>query len=101
MWLLSRLTRNKAGGPAGKKACRTAINDKELSNCRQEEHEIGGRSDCVLSHLSPLDLQERKKMADTTTFSPVPCYNGTMLTNDYYNDFFEIGQQKLTSVSSN
>ena len=34
-------------------------------------------------------------MADTTTFSPVPCYNGTMLKQDYYNDFFEIGQQKI------
>lgn len=74
MWLLSRLTRNKAGGPAGKKACRTAINDKELSNCRQEEHEIGGRSDCVLSHLSPLDLQERKKMADSSRLFSVNIY---------------------------
>ena len=26
---------------------------------------------------------------------PVPCYNGTMLTKDYYNDFFELGQQKI------
>ncbi len=25
----------------------------------------------------------------------VPCYNGTMLTKDYYNDFFEFGQQKI------
>ena len=25
----------------------------------------------------------------------VPCYNRTMLTKDYYNDFFELGQQKI------
>ncbi len=25
----------------------------------------------------------------------VPCYNGTMLTKDYYNDFFEFEQQKI------
>lgn len=31
----------------------------------------------------------------TTTFSSVTCYNVTMLTNEYYNDFFELGQQKI------
>ena len=25
----------------------------------------------------------------------VPCYNGTKTTKGYYNDFFEIGQQKI------
>ena len=31
----------------------------------------------------------------TTTFLSVTCYNVTMLTNEYYNDFFELGQQKM------
>ena len=31
---------------------------------------------------------------DNHLFS-VPCYNGTILKQDYYNDFFEIGQQKI------
>ena len=34
-------------------------------------------------------------MADDSHLLSVPCYNGTMLTKDYYNDFFEIGQQKI------
>ena len=34
-------------------------------------------------------------MANDNHLFPVPCYNGTMLTKDYYNDFFEIGQQKI------
>jgi transposase len=25
----------------------------------------------------------------------VPCYNRTMLKQDYYNEFFELGQQKI------
>ena len=31
----------------------------------------------------------------TTIFLSVTCYNVTMLTNNYYNDFFELGQQKI------
>ena len=31
----------------------------------------------------------------TTIFLSVPCYNGTMLKQDYYNDFFDFGQQKI------
>lgn len=34
-------------------------------------------------------------MANDNHPFPVPCYNGTMLTKDYYNDFFELGQQKI------
>lgn len=34
-------------------------------------------------------------MANDNHLFPVPCYNGTMLTKDYYNDFFEFGQQKI------
>lgn len=30
-----------------------------------------------------------------TIFLSVTCYNVTMLTNNYYNDFFELGQQKI------
>mgnify|MGYP000647671352 CR=1 FL=1 len=31
----------------------------------------------------------------TTIFSSVPCYNRTMLKQDYYNEFFDLGQQKI------
>ena len=34
-------------------------------------------------------------MANDNHLPPVPCYNGTMLKQDYYNDFFEFGQQKI------
>ena len=34
-------------------------------------------------------------MANDNHLPSVPCYNGTMLTKDYYNDFFESGQQKI------
>ena len=34
-------------------------------------------------------------MADDNHFFPVICYNITMLTKDYYNDFFDFGQQKI------
>ncbi len=34
-------------------------------------------------------------MANDNHLFSVPCYNGTMLTKDYYNDFFELGQQKI------
>ena len=37
-----------------------------------------------------------------TIFLSVTCYNVTMLTNNYYNDFFELGAtENLTLVSSN
>ncbi len=38
---------------------------------------------------------KRKKMANDNHLFSIPCYNGTMLKQDYYNDFFEIGQQKI------
>ena len=31
----------------------------------------------------------------TTIFLSVTCCNVTMLTNNYYNDFLELGQQKI------
>lgn len=34
-------------------------------------------------------------MANNNHLFSVPCYNGTMLKQDYYNNFFEIGQQKI------
>ena len=34
-------------------------------------------------------------MANDNHLFSAPCYNGTMLKQDYYNDFFEIGQQKM------
>ena len=34
-------------------------------------------------------------MTRKSPFFSVPWYNGTMLKQDYYNDFFEIGQQKI------
>ena len=34
-------------------------------------------------------------MANNNHLFSVPCYNGTMLKQDYYNDFFDIGQQKI------
>ena len=34
-------------------------------------------------------------MANDNHLLSVPCYNGTMLKQDYYNDFFELGQQKI------
>ncbi len=34
-------------------------------------------------------------MANNNHLSPIPCYNGTMRKQDYYNEFFELGQQKI------
>ena len=34
-------------------------------------------------------------MANENHLLSVPCYNGTMLKQDYYNEFFELGQQKI------
>jgi transposase len=34
-------------------------------------------------------------MANDNHLFSVPCYNGTMQKQDYYNDFFDIGQQKI------
>ena len=34
-------------------------------------------------------------MANDNHLSPITCYNVTMLKQDYYNDFFELGQQKI------
>lgn len=34
-------------------------------------------------------------MANDNHLLSVPCYNGTMRKQDYYNEFFELGQQKI------
>ena len=34
-------------------------------------------------------------MANDNHLLSVPCYNRTMLKQDYYNEFFELGQQKI------
>lgn len=34
-------------------------------------------------------------MANNNHLFSVPCYDGTMLKQDYYNEFFELGQQKI------
>ena len=34
-------------------------------------------------------------MANDNHLFSVPCYDGTMLKQDYYNEFFELGQQKI------
>ena len=34
-------------------------------------------------------------MANANHLLSIPCYNGTMLKQDYYNEFFELGQQKM------
>ena len=40
-------------------------------------------------------LKKKKRWLTTTIFLSVTCYNVTMLTTNYYNDFFEFGQQKI------
>ena len=55
-----------------------------------------GRFDSHEPNL-PLKLfyKKRKRWLTTTIFPSVPCYNRTMLKQDYYNEFFEVGQQKI------
>ena len=46
----------------------------------------------LLINLSP---KKKKRWLTITIFSPVTCYNVTMQKRDYYNEFFELGQQKI------
>ena len=39
--------------------------------------------------------KKKKRWLTTTIFLSVTCYNVTMLTTNYYTDFFELGQQKI------
>ncbi len=50
-----------------------------------------------MSRSSPYlyPYKKRKRWLLTTIFLSVTCYNVTMLNNKYYNDFFELGQQKI------
>ena len=51
----------------------------------------------IIGHILPLNyiLKQKKRWLTTTIFSSVPCYNRTMLKQDYYNEFFDLGQQKI------
>ena len=40
-------------------------------------------------------LKKRKKMANDNHLSSVTLYNVTMINSKYYNEFFELGQQKI------
>ncbi|CUO79886.1 hypothetical protein EAI89_03950 [Eubacterium sp. am_0171] len=60
MWLLSRLTRNKAGSPAVNKVCHTAPNEQALPNCRQREQEKGAGV-IVFYHTCPFRFTGKKK----------------------------------------
>ena len=40
-------------------------------------------------------IHKRKKMANNNHLFSVTCYNVTMQNHKYYNDFFELGQQKI------
>lgn len=42
-----------------------------------------------------IDSPKQKRWLTTTIFLSVTCYNVTMIKQDYYNDFFEFGQQKI------
>ena len=46
-----------------------------------------------MSRRLPEILQKRR--LTTTIFLSVICYNVTMISDKYYNEFFEIGQQKI------
>ena len=64
--------------------------------CREIDSSREGGCDSYRVTLSPNFLSKKKKRWLTTTiFLSVTCYNVTMLTTNYYNDFFEFGQQKI------
>ena len=48
-------------------------------------------------YLPPLNFiyKKKKRWLTTTIFLSVTCYNVTMTNNNYYNEFFEFGQQKI------
>ena len=50
---------------------------------------------CLQRNFRKSRKKKRKKMANNNHLFSAPCYNGTMLTKDYYNNFFDIGQQKI------
>ena len=47
----------------------------------------------VVTALAEFFPKNEKKIADNNHLFSVPC--GTMLTNEYYNEFFDLGQQKI------
>ncbi len=53
------------------------------------------RCDSCESHLALELFKKEKRWLTITTFFPVTCYNVTMLKQDYYNQFLELGQQKI------
>jgi transposase len=48
-------------------------------------------------HTLPLNfiLKKKKRCRGKIPFAPYIFYNATMIKQDYYNDFFELGQQKI------
>ena len=42
-----------------------------------------------------LTIESSRETPVSYTHLSVPCYNVTMLKHDYYNEFFELGQQKI------
>lgn len=40
-------------------------------------------------------IRQKKRWLTANHLFSVPCYNGTMFKRDYYNDIFDIGQQKI------
>ena len=58
-----------------------------LNRARSGSHEL---------HLALFfSYKKRKKMANDNHLSSVTCYNVTMNNIKYYNEFFELGQQKI------
>ena len=54
-----------------------------------------GRCDSYESHRPKIFPKKRKKMANDNHLSSVTLYNVTMINSKYYNEFFELGQQKI------
>lgn len=54
-----------------------------------------GRCDPLESHRPKFFPKKKKKMANDNHLSSVTLYNVTMINSKYYNEFFELGQQKI------
>ena len=48
--------------------------------------------------VDKLFYKKRRKMADDNHLSSVTLYNVTIISNKYYNEFFELGQQKILRI---
>ena len=54
-----------------------------------------GRCDPLESHRPKFFPKKKKKMANDNHLFSVTLYNVTMINSKYYNEFFELGQQKI------